>query len=1572
EALQKEGGGGDNLAVMWELPDSTMEEPIPASRLLPWGTSFTPPIITRQPTNTTVVEGQPAMFSIRVSNLDPVYYQWRRGGVNIPGANSASYTIPATVMGDSGAQFSCYLTNSLGNTNSATARLSITPDTNPPTLFFAVNVGSTSVKVSFSEPVEAASATTGTNYSLSNGISVSSATFGSDTRTIVLATSPLTFGTVYTLTVNKVRDRAAIPNAIAPDSKISFAASEFTPQDIGSPALTGSQSRLTNGYFNVVGGGGDMGGVSDQLQFSYQLRTGDFDVKARLQSVDLADVWTKAGLMAREDLTAAGRFAGAMATPSLSGCFFEWRDPSGGAAATSGSFPVNYPATWLRLQRVVPATIYFGLAVSSHNTNQPATARFRDVADVTGAVVGVLPVNFEALGPSSRKTGLVISEIMYKPAPRGDGRNLEFIELFNANPFYEDISGYRISGDIDFAFPTNTIVAGGSFLVVAKVPADIQSVYGIANVLGPYTGSLKSSGTVRLRSKIDAIYLEVPHSNQSPWPLAADGTGHSLVLARPSFGEADPRAWDISDVAGGSPGGVDGYHASPLRSVMVNEFLAHTDPPLYDYIELYNHGNQSVDVSGCTLSDHPNTNLFTIPTGTVIPARGFIYFDENQMGFRLGAVGEAIYFKNPDGSRVLDCVQFEGQENAVSMGRWPDGAAEFYPMQTRTPGAANSAIRVRDVVINEIMYSPISGDDNDQYVELYNKGPGATNIGGWRFTSGIAYSIPTNTVIPAGGYLVVARSVTNLLAHYGNLSVNNTVGDFGGHLSGSGERLALAAPDVVINTNTPGVTKTNIAWIVVDEVTYGVGGRWGQWAHGGGSSLELIDARSNHRLASNWADSDESGKAPWTNIEVTATMDNGADYNGSDVDLVQVGLLGAGECLVDNVEFRPGGPTAANLVANPDFESGLGSWTPQGDHVRSFLETANGFSGTHALHIRASDQMWTGANCVQGDLTTTVTASDLTATLRLKAKWLKGWPEVLMRVHGNWIEDTGRMAIPSNLGTPGARNSRAAANTGPAIYEVGHSPGIPAANQNVVVTARVHDPDGIQSVQLKYRVDPSSTYTTVTMLDNGTGGDAVAGDGIYSAVIPGLGTGTVVAFYVQATDALSATTRFPTDLANGAPVRECVVCFGDATPASSFGAYHLWLTQTVIDRWRNLPNMSNEPHDGTWVCGNRVIYNMTSRYAGSPYHQQFNSPVGNYCHYHCDMPEDDKFLGTTSFNKIHAPGNGPFDDNTIQREQTCYWMVRQLGLPWNYRRFVAMYVNGNRRGTLMEDSQVPNGDVIDEYFSTDTNGQLYKLQPWFEFDVNGQGFNNKSWCTLNNYTTTGGAKKLASYRWNYLTRKAQTTANDYTNVFALIDAANTYATSSYVANMDNLVDMEEWLRIFAIEHAVGNWDAFGCRNAQNMYGYKPTQGKWNLLIWDYNIVLGNSGSWGPDGNDLFSYNGADGPMGEIYANNTFRRTYLRAFKEIANGPMLNANVNPVMDAKYAAFAADDVTVNSPSAVKGWIATMRNSLLSTLNNEGANAAFTITSNGGNNFSTNKNSITISGEAPVEVKTITING
>src|SRR3954468_2955719 len=59
-----------------------------------------------------------------------------------------------------------------------------------------------------------------------------------------------------------------------------------------------------------------------------------------------------------------------------------------------------------------------------------------------------------------------------------------------------------------------------------------------------------------------------------------------------------------------------------------------------------------------------------------------------------------------------------------------------------------------DVVINEIMYHPASERTTEEYIELYNTGPNPVNVGGWRFTSGVAFTFP-NVVIPTGEYLVV-------------------------------------------------------------------------------------------------------------------------------------------------------------------------------------------------------------------------------------------------------------------------------------------------------------------------------------------------------------------------------------------------------------------------------------------------------------------------------------------------------------------------------------------------------------------------------------------------------------------------------------------------------------------------------------------------------------------------------------------------------------------------------------------------------------------------------------------------
>ena len=199
---------------------------------------------------------------------------------------------------------------------------------------------------------------------------------------------------------------------------------------------------------------------------------------------------------------------------------------------------------------------------------------------------------------------------------------------------------------------------------------------------------------------------------------------------------------------------------------------------------------------------------------------------------------------------------------------------------------------------------------------------------------------------------------------------------------------------------------TNIINIVVNDVTYGTGGRWGQWSAGGGSSLELIDPNSNHRLAANWADSDETQKSVWTNIETTGVLDNGANYDPS-IDYAQIGLLDVGECLVDNVEVdyqrRPTTFPTARLKA------ALSNWSLQGCMCRSSLENT-GYASSHSLHIRCSDRLWTGDNSCQVALNANSLAAGQTATLRFKARWLHGWPEALLRLNGNWLEATGRDA----------------------------------------------------------------------------------------------------------------------------------------------------------------------------------------------------------------------------------------------------------------------------------------------------------------------------------------------------------------------------------------------------------------------------------------------------------------------------------------------------------------------------------------------------------------------------------
>src|SRR5262249_26354344 len=133
---------------------------------------------------------------------------------------------------------------------------------------------------------------------------------------------------------------------------------------------------------------------------------------------------------------------------------------------------------------------------------------------------------------------------------------------------------------------------------------------------------------------------------------------------------------------------------------------------------------------------------------------------------------------------------------------------QIYLLTTPTPGTNNSPILINDIVINELMYSPISENNDDEYIELYNKGTNTIDLLGWKIAAGVDYKITNSTAMPPDTYLVIAKSRPNLLAHYPNLAANPAIvlGDYSGSLKNGGERVALSRPEqhVTIQTNTPG------------------------------------------------------------------------------------------------------------------------------------------------------------------------------------------------------------------------------------------------------------------------------------------------------------------------------------------------------------------------------------------------------------------------------------------------------------------------------------------------------------------------------------------------------------------------------------------------------------------------------------------------------------------------------------------------------------------------------------------------------------------------------------------------
>jgi regulation of enolase protein 1 (concanavalin A-like superfamily) len=171
--------------------------------------------------------------------------------------------------------------------------------------------------------------------------------------------------------------------------------------DIGATPVAGSAS-YNSGTFTIVGSGADIWGTTDAFHYVYQQITGDVTIQARVNSVQQADRWSKAGVMIRETLSSQSKHA-FMLVSAAKGVALQWR-PSTGGSSLNAAGSLSTPPRWVRLVRsgstitgyesadgsswtavtsqtiAMNSTVYVGLAVTSHTTSTSTTAAVSSVS----------------------------------------------------------------------------------------------------------------------------------------------------------------------------------------------------------------------------------------------------------------------------------------------------------------------------------------------------------------------------------------------------------------------------------------------------------------------------------------------------------------------------------------------------------------------------------------------------------------------------------------------------------------------------------------------------------------------------------------------------------------------------------------------------------------------------------------------------------------------------------------------------------------------------------------------------------------------------------------------------------------------------------------------------------------------------------------------------------------------------------------------------------------------------------------------------------------------------------------
>ncbi len=770
------------------------------------------------------------------------------------------------------------------------------------------------------------------------------------------------------------------------------------------------------------------------------------------------------------------------------------------------------------------------------------------------------------------------------------------------------------------------------------------------------------------------------------------------------------------------------------------------------------------------------------------------------------------------------------------------------------------------LVINEFMAKNNSDSgirdeygDYDDWIEIYNYGHDPINIGGMYISDDpfndpgrVLRQIPTNnqlvTTIPAGGFLLIWADSE---PYEGTLHVNFALG-------GGGEQIGLydaeqdlidyivfgsqeqnksygRFPDgadnwLVFDNPTPG-KPNRLEGVVINEIMY----------HPYHSTTEPVEPEN---LGEEYIELFNNGIYEFQ-------LDGWRFSDGVNFSFPNV-TLGVGQYLVvaaDVNTFTAKYPAVTNVIGgwdghlsnsgeNIELVDDMGvvvdsvDYSDQGDWGTRILGPAE--YGGHRGWIWESEHDGLGKSLELAN------------------------PDLPNEYGQNWA------ASLVNGGTPGSINSVATNNAAPLILDVKHRPRIPGPNDLVVIRAEIIDELTTDiTVTLHYRVDTSvyegvdvyphydpNEYNELPMFDDGTHGDNEAGDGDYAAQIPAQPHGTIIEFFIEASDVAANSRTYPSpSFIDGTPEQVTNLLYqvdatfdpnADWVPGSQ-PTYYLIMTGMEWGRLEYIGTHSSlegpdSQMNATFISIDGVDmktrYNVGVRDRG---HGTRDDPPNNY---RVNFPNDRSWKDVTAINLntkytyLQLIANAMFRVSDLAQCETTAVQVRINGqnvlsqYPGDWDQNYGSYVH----------VEVVDGDFADNHYPDDGDGNAYKcMRITHQADLRYEGTDPDP------------------YRDNYF-KRTNTAADDWSDLIGLTYAlSNNTPDESYVEEVNRVLKVEQWLRFIAVNVLMDNAETtLANGNGDDYYLYCGIEDpRFALIQHDLDSVFGLGQGIGSATNGIF-------------------------------------------------------------------------------------------------------------------------